>query len=174
MKEARRKESNTVWFHLYKIEDHKLNLWWEILAMVPMRAEMGKRHDKMFQAIRNALNHDWCLYFMSVCIVKNSSGGSRVKNPPANAGDTGKGVWSLGQEDPLEKEMATHSSILAGKFHAQRSPRGYSPWSWKELDTTEHTFPLFPPFNCTLKICAVPLCKHLSNKKNWEKLCRIF
>ena len=35
-----------------------------------------------------------------------------IKNLPANAGDTG-GVDSIpGQEDPLEKEMATHSSIL--------------------------------------------------------------
>ena len=33
-------------------------------------------------------------------------GGSVVKNPPANAGD-------MGQEDPLKKEMATYSSILA-------------------------------------------------------------
>ena len=32
-----------------------------------------------------------------------------VKNPPA-VEETW--VWSLGQEDPLEKEMATHSSIL--------------------------------------------------------------
>ena len=30
-------------------------------------------------------------------------------------------VWSLGQEDPLEKEMATHSSILAWESHRQRS-----------------------------------------------------
>ena len=30
-------------------------------------------------------------------------------------------VQSLGQEDPLEKEMATHSSILAWEFHGQRS-----------------------------------------------------
>ena len=30
-------------------------------------------------------------------------------------------VWSLGWEDPLEKEMATHSSILAWKSHGQRS-----------------------------------------------------
>ena len=30
-------------------------------------------------------------------------------------------VQSLGEEDPLEKEMATCSSILAGKFHGQRS-----------------------------------------------------
>ena len=37
-------------------------------------------------------------------------------------------VRSLGQEDPLEKGMATHSSILAGEFHGQRSLVGYSPW----------------------------------------------
>ena len=37
-------------------------------------------------------------------------GGSVVKNPPAKQEMK---VWSLGQEDPLEKEMATHSSILA-------------------------------------------------------------
>ena len=35
-----------------------------------------------------------------------------VKNLSANAGDMGSWVQSLGQEDPLEKEMATHSSIL--------------------------------------------------------------
>ena len=41
-------------------------------------------------------------------------GVSVVKNPAANAGYTGK-IWiqSMGQEGPLEKEMATHSSILA-------------------------------------------------------------
>ena len=66
--------------------------------------------------------------------------------------------------------MASHSSILAGKSHGQRSPRGYSPRSWKELDTTEHTFPLFSPFNCMLKICAVQLCKYLSIKKNLRKV----
>ena len=46
-------------------------------------------------------------------------------------------VWPLGQEDPLEKEMATHSSILAWKFHGQRNLVGYSPWDRKESDTTE-------------------------------------
>ena len=46
-------------------------------------------------------------------------------------------VQSLGQEDPLEKEMATHSSILSGKSHGQRSPVGYSPWGLKESDVTE-------------------------------------
>ena len=37
-------------------------------------------------------------------------------------------VQSLGQEDPLEKERATHSSILPGKSYEQRS---YSPWAHK-------------------------------------------
>ena len=37
-------------------------------------------------------------------------------------------VQSLGQEDPLEEEMATHSSILAGEYRGQRSLVGYSPW----------------------------------------------
>ena len=37
-----------------------------------------------------------------------------VKNPPANAGDMTR-VQSLGHEDPLEKKMATHLSILALK-----------------------------------------------------------
>ena len=46
-------------------------------------------------------------------------------------------VQSLGREDPLEKEMATHSSTLAWKIHGQRSLVGYSPWSRKESDTTE-------------------------------------
>ena len=40
-----------------------------------------------------------------------------VKNPPANAGDT---RCRFEGEDALEEEMATHSSILAGKSHGQR------------------------------------------------------
>ena len=40
-------------------------------------------------------------------------------------------VQSLGQEDPLEEEMATHSSILTGESHGLRSLVGYSPWITK-------------------------------------------
>ena len=46
-------------------------------------------------------------------------------------------VQSLGREDLLEKEMATHSSILAWKIPWTEEPVGYSPWGRKELDTTE-------------------------------------
>ena len=47
-----------------------------------------------------------------------------VKNPPAMQETR---VQSLGQEDPLEKEMATHSSIPAWKIPWTRGLAGYSP-----------------------------------------------
>ena len=55
-----------------------------------------------------------------------------VKNPPA--------MWkiqvqSLGREDPLEKGMATHSSILACRIPGREEPG--SPWGCKESDTTQ-------------------------------------
>ena len=46
-------------------------------------------------------------------------------------------VRSQGWEDPLEKEMATHSSNLAWKIPWQEEPGRYSPWGHKELDSTE-------------------------------------
>ena len=42
------------------------------------------------------------------------------------------GVQSLGQEDPLEKEMATHSSILAWEIPWTEDLAGYSPWGRKK------------------------------------------
>ena len=48
-------------------------------------------------------------------------GGSVVKNAFANSGPW---VWSLGQEDPLEKEMATHSSILFWEIPWTEEPGG--------------------------------------------------
>ena len=46
-------------------------------------------------------------------------------------------VQSLGQEDPLEKDMETHSSILAWRIPWTEEPVGYSPWGHQESDTTE-------------------------------------
>ena len=46
---------------------------------------------------------------------------SMVKNLPANAGDTGS---ILGSGSPLEKEMATHSSILVWKISWTEEPGG--------------------------------------------------
>ena len=57
-----------------------------------------------------------------------------VKNLPAM-----QEIWvlSLGQEDPLEKEMATHSTVLAWKTPWTEEPGGLHPWGHKELDTAE-------------------------------------
>ena len=41
-------------------------------------------------------------------------------------------VRSLDWEDPLEKEMASHSVFLPGESHGQRSLVGHSPWGRKE------------------------------------------
>ena len=50
-------------------------------------------------------------------------------------------VRFLDWEDPLEKGMAAHFSILAWRSPGQRSLVGYSPWGLKELDTTERPSP---------------------------------
>ena len=55
-----------------------------------------------------------------------------VKNPPANAGDSG---LILGWDDPLEKEIATQ---LPGKSQGPRKLVGYSPWGHGELNVTDH------------------------------------
>ena len=49
-------------------------------------------------------------------------------------------LQSLGREDPLNEEMATHCSILPGESHGQRSLMGYSPWGCRVGHhlTTEH------------------------------------
>ena len=46
-------------------------------------------------------------------------------------------VQSLGREDPLKKEMVTHSSILAWRIPWTESLAGYSSRGHKQLDTTD-------------------------------------
>ena len=61
-----------------------------------------------------------------------------VKNPPAIQETQETKVRSLGWEDPLEKEKATHSSILAWEIPwTEESSRPHSQWGRKESDTTE-------------------------------------
>ena len=56
--------------------------------------------------------------------------------------DTKESAWNTqvqiqGWEDPLEKEVATHSNISSGESHGQGSLVGYNPWGHEELDMTE-------------------------------------
>ena len=57
-----------------------------------------------------------------------------VKHLPTMSGTH---IQSLGWEDLLQKEMATHSSIIAWKIPWMEEPGCYSPQGHKKLDTTE-------------------------------------
>ena len=52
-----------------------------------------------------------------------------VKKPPANTEDAGNWVGSLGAEDPLEEEMATHSCILTWRI----------PWTEESMGSQSQT-----------------------------------
>ena len=103
----------------------------------------------------------FCLFIWSWAISWASLVAQRLKHLPA--------MWktwvqSLGWEDPLEKEMLIHSSILDGESHGRRSLVDYSPWGCKEWDTTERLHFHFhlqsgtmitPTFFLSLKITLV-------------------
>ena len=59
-------------------------------------------------------------------------GGLDGKESACNAGDLGS---IPGLEDPLEKGMAIHSSILAWRIPWTEEPEGCRPWGRKQLDT---------------------------------------
>ena len=60
-------------------------------------------------------------------------GGSVGKEP---ACDAGTGAWSLAWEDSLEKELATHSSILTWRMPWTEEPSGLQSMGSQEADTT--------------------------------------
>ena len=69
--------------------------------------------------------------------VRGFPGGSvLLTNPHANAGDAGDMALILGQEDPLEKETATQSSILAWKISWTEEPVGLQSMGSQESDMT--------------------------------------
>ena len=67
------------------------------------------------------------------------SGGPVVKNLSAMQETWETWVQSLSLEDPLEEEMATHSSILSWRIPWTEEPCGLQSMSLKESDTTERT-----------------------------------
>ena len=74
----------------------------------------------------------WGSYLLSLTD-EGSPGASVIKNPPAHARDT---IWSLGQEDPLEKEMTTHSSVLTWEIPWTEEPGGLQSMGLQESDMT--------------------------------------
>ena len=86
-------------------------------------------------------------------------------------------VLSLGREDPLEEEMATHSLLLPGESHGGRSLVGYSPWGLKELDMTERLHFHFS-LSCIGEGNGNPLhCSCLENPRDrgawWAAVCGV-
>ena len=83
---------------------------------------------------RSVVKHVLYMYEVPSICLWGFPGGLDGKESVCNVEDPGS---ILGQGRPLEKGMATHSSILAWRIHGQRSLVGYSPWDCKELDMTE-------------------------------------
>ena len=77
--------------------------------------------DETNDCLHSAVNDTQCLFFLVVNHSKGFPGVSEVKNLPGM-----KEMWvqSLGQEDPLEKEMAIHSSIFAWENSMTGEPSG--------------------------------------------------
>ena len=61
-----------------------------------------------------------------------------VKSPPANAGDI-RDMGSIPGSGRSPEGGYSNPEFLPGESHGQRSLVGYSPWSHKEVDTTEVT-----------------------------------
>ena len=72
---------------------------------------------------------------VALLTLRNFPGGSVVKNPPANAGDTGL-IPGSGRF-PRSRKWQPTPVFLPRKLHGQRSLSGYNTWGCKKLDTTE-------------------------------------
>jgi len=77
-----------------------------------------------FHLSYSVIDYLYCIFSLVAQLVKNLSAVQETR------------VQSLGQEDPLEEEMATHSSILAWKIPWAEKPGTLQPMGSQELDTT--------------------------------------
>ena len=77
-------------------------------------------------------------------------------------------VLFLGQEDSLEEEMATDSSILAWRIHRERSLLGYSPRGHKKLDVPEHSCVNALMEKCSCRLTALGLNKRSQVWQGWK------
>ena len=107
---------------------------WKIWCMCVCgmtRAAIDLGHALILVSMRNLNSNS---LFLQLCLrVKGRSLGASLGAQMLKSLPTMQETWvrSLRQEDPLEKEMATHSSIPAGESHGQRSLAGYIPWGLK-------------------------------------------
>ena len=74
------------------------------------------------------------LVYILLAYIRGFPGVFLIKNPPAMQETQEKWVGFLGREDPLEKEIETHSSILAGEILWIEEPGDLQPRGCKELE----------------------------------------
>ena len=77
-------------------------------------------------------------------------------------------VLFLGQEDSLEEEMSTDSSILACRIHRERSLLGYRPWGHKKLGMTEQSRVNALMEKCSCRLTALGLNKGSQEWQRWK------
>ena len=66
--------------------------------------------------------------------------------------------WSLGQKDPLEREIAAHSSVFAWKIPWTEEPGGITPWdqnSWTQLNHHQALLVKYVSLTHSLSICCL-------------------
>ena len=95
----------------------------------------GKNVKAVFQPFEKSVCVQW-KHLTCIAIQINLGAFPAAKKPPAMQGMS---VRSLGQEDPLEEEMTTHSSVLACRIPWSKEPGGYSPWVTKESHIMQAT-----------------------------------
>ena len=89
--------------------------------------------------------------------IRDFPGDSVVRNSPATAGDARDLGWIPGLEDPLEKEMATYSSILAWKIPWTEEPGGLQSMGLQRIGYDSATNTFFLSCICIIEsLCCTP------------------
>ena len=91
-----------------------------------------------------------------------------VKNLPANAGDTREAPSIFGSEDPLEEEMATHSSILSWKIPWTEEAGGLQSTGWQRVTECMHVLLLHIYIYININTCDVCIYECIYNR--WAEL----
>ena len=138
----------------------KITMLWNIVQKknTGLVGEMRLRAQHSIPKLNTVVNKTTTTTFMKSVMLffYTFSGGSVVKNLPAMQEMQ---VWSLGQEDPLKKEMAIHSSILAWEIQWTMVPGGLQSMKSQESD-------MDLPSKWSSSLISVNYC---SSKANFEK-----
>jgi len=89
----------------------------ELLLAQPVSFSSFRKHSPLSLVVKYLKIVGLYIFIIMLYIYLCFPGGLAVKDPPVNAGNR-----YLGQEDPLEKEMATQSSILAWRIPWTEEP----------------------------------------------------